>query len=120
MEKYSAYRVSIRKPFLNPVPPNAPSILAKTIQLFGYIQGVVRTTLIIVVGVLHFFIVEVVLLLLVRMPMLMFLPCYITYWFVASDRTITSFFDLVIHCFFCACYTPAGWTMVDINNPGCP
>ncbi|KAF8592602.1 hypothetical protein K439DRAFT_1643672 [Ramaria rubella] len=56
MEKYSAYR-----PFLNPVPPNVPTLPAKLLLPFGYLIGAIRTILILLVGLLYLFLVEIIL-----------------------------------------------------------
>ncbi|KAF8528821.1 hypothetical protein BU17DRAFT_37834 [Hysterangium stoloniferum] len=63
MEKFSAYRDAGTgiQPFLNPVPPNAPTMFAMLIRPIELLIGAVRTTLILAVGVFYFFTAEVIL-----------------------------------------------------------
>ena len=41
------------QPFLTPVPPVSSDILANVLLPFGYIQGVIRTAFIVVLGALY-------------------------------------------------------------------
>ena len=99
------------QPFLNPVPPNVPTPLVKALSPIGYIAGTIKTALVVVVGVVYFFTVEIFLLFLVRRHSY---PVRIKADGDVAPTRISLLFDKRdFNYHFCTSYFTSGWSLVD-------